>query len=421
MSPVRPTVTVVGRSLERGDHEVRDFLTRIAQPYEFVELGTPEADRLLAEHGLAADLLPVVIDGDSVHPRATPAMLADVWWMSSPPSRSHYDLAIIGAGPAGLAAAVYSASDGVSTLLIESDVPGGQASHTSLIENFFGFPDGIGGAELARLAWRQAEGFGAELVLKRGVTGSERRGSAPPALQLEGGHQVSADVVIAANGMDWRRLEVAGVEELLGAGVYYGAGRSEAMGCGGDDVIVVGAGNAAGQAVMNLAESAARVTMVVRGPSLARSMSAYLIDRIEANPLVEVRLNSQVVELQESDGSLAGGTIADSGGSTEERPARALFLCIGGEPRTAWAAGTGVRTDDGGYVLTGPDLLEDGRRPGGWPLARDPLPLETTVPGVFAAGDLRHGSTQRVAGAVGEGAMAAALVHRRLEELAQAR
>ena len=193
-------------------------------------------------------------------------MLADVWWMSSPPSRSHYDLAIIGAGPAGLAAAVYSASDGVSTLLIESDVPGGQASHTSLIENFFGFPDGIGGAELARLAGRQAEGFGAELVLKRGVTGSERRGSAPPALQLEGGHQVSADIVIAANGMDWRRLEVAGVEELLGAGVYYGAGRSEAMGCGGDDVIVVGAGNSAGQAVMNLAESAARVTMVVRGP-----------------------------------------------------------------------------------------------------------------------------------------------------------
>ena len=415
---MRPTVTVVGRSLERGDHEVRDFLTRTAQPYEFVELGTPEADRLLAEHRLAADLLPVVIDGDSVHPRATPAMLADVWWMSSPPSRSHYDLAIIGAGPAGLAAAVYSASDGVSTLLIESDVPGGQASHTSLIENFFGFPDGIGGAELARLAGRQAEGFGAELVLKRGVTGSERRGSAPPALQLEGGHQVSADIVIAANGMDWRRLEVAGVEELLGAGVYYGAGRSEAMGCGGDDVIVVGAGNSAGQAVMNLAESAARVTMVVRGPNLARSMSAYLIDRIEANPLVEVRLNSQVVEMQESDGSLAGVTIADSGGSSEERPARALFLCIGGEPRSAWAAGTGVRTDDGGYVLTGPDLLEDGRRPGGWPLARDPLPLETTVPGVFAAGDLRHGSTKRVAGAVGEGAMAAALVHRRLEELA---
>ena len=293
-------MTVVGRSLERGDHEVRDFLTRTAQPYEFVELGTPEADRLLAEHGLAADLLPVVIDGDSVHPRATPAMLADVWWMSSPPSRSHYDLAIIGAGPAGLAAAVYTASDGVSTLLIESDVPGGQASHTSMIENFFGFPDGIGGAELARLAGRQAERFGAELVLKRGVTGSERRGLAPPALQLEGGHQVSADIVIAANGMDWRRLAVTGVEELLGAGVYYGAGRSEAMGCGGDDVIVVGAGNSAGQAVMNLAESAARVTMVVRGPDLARSMSAYLIDRIEANPLIEVRLNSHVVELHES-------------------------------------------------------------------------------------------------------------------------
>jgi thioredoxin reductase (NADPH) len=419
MSPVRPTVTVVGRGLERGDHEVRDFLTRTAQPYEFVEHGSPEADRLLAERGLDPSDLPVVIDEDLVHARATPALLAEAWRMSSPPLRSHYDLAIIGAGPAGLAASVYAASDGLSTLLIESDVPGGQASHTSLIENFFGFPEGIGGAELARLAGRQAEGFGAELVLKRGVTGSERRGSEPPTLKLEGGHEVSADVVIAANGMDWRRLDVAGVEELRGRGVYYGAGRSEARACGGDDIVVVGAGNSAGQAVMTLAESAARVTMVVRGPSLSRSMSAYLIERIEANPLVDVRLESQVEALHESEGRLAGVTIADSAGGGEKRPARALFLCIGGEPRTGWAEGTRVRTDPRGYVLTGPDLLEDGRRPEGWPLGRDPLPLETSVPGVFAAGDLRSGSTKRVAAAVGEGAMAAALVHRRLEELAE--
>ena len=421
MSPERPKVTVVGRRLERGDHDVRDFLTRIAQPYEFVEHGTERADGLAAEHGLASDQLPVVIDGETVHRRATSSMLAEAWRMSSPPSRSHYDLAIIGAGPAGLAAAVYTASDGLSTLLVESDVPGGQASHTSLIENFFGFPDGIGGAELARRAGRQAERFGAELVVKRGVTGSVRRGSAPPTLQLVGGHEVSADVVLATNGMDWRRLDVAGVEDLLGRGVYYGAGRSEAVRCGGDDVIVVGAGNSAGQAVANLTAAGARVTMVVRGERLARSMSAYLIGRIEANPLVEVRLGSQVGELHEVDGRLGAVTISDAGGKSEQRPAQALFLCLGGKPRTGWAAGTGVRTDEGGYVLTGPDLLEHGRRPDRWPLARDPLPLETTVPGVFAAGDVRSGSTKRVAGAVGEGAMAAALVHLRLAELAEGR
>src|SRR5688500_16094334 len=418
MSPVLPQVTVVGRSLEPGDHAVRDFLTRIAQPYEFVEHGTGDADRLMADHGLSSGDLPVVLDGDAVHRSATPASLAEAWQMSSPPSRSRYDLAIIGAGPAGLAAAVYAASDGLSTLLIESDVPGGQASHTSMIENFFGFPDGIGGAELARLAGRQAERFGAELVLKRGVTGSTRRGSAPPALQLDGGHEVSADVVIAANGMDWRRLEVDGIEDLLGRGVYYGAGRSEAVACGGDAVAVVGAGNSAGQAVLTLAHSGARVTLVVRGQSLSRSMSAYLIERIEVNPMIEVRLESRVTAVRERDGSLAGITIADAAGGSQDRDARALFLCIGGEPRTAWAGGTGVRIDDRGYVLTGPDLLESGRRPERWPLDRDPLALETSVPGVFAAGDLRSGSTKRVAAAVGEGAMAAALVHRRLAELA---
>ena len=418
MSPVRTSVTVVGRSLDRGDHELRDFLTRIAQPYEFVEHDTPDGERLLGEHGLGRDALPVLIDGSAVHPRATSAGIAAAWDMSSPPSRSHYDLAIIGAGPAGLAAAVYAASDGLSTLLIDSDVPGGQASHTSLIENFFGFPDGIGGAELARLAGRQAERFGAELVLKRGVTGSEREGAGSPVLRLEGGHEARADIVVAANGMDWRRIDVPGVEELLGTGVYYGAGRSEAMRCGGDEVVVVGAGNSAGQAVVNLTEAGARVAMVVRGESLGRTMSAYLVERIEANPLVDVRLGSTVTGVHEREGRLAGLTITDSGGGAEEHPAGALFLCIGGVPRTEWAAGTGVRIDEGGYVLTGPDLLEEGRRPAGWPLDRDPLPLETSVPGVFAAGDLRSGSTKRVAGAVGEGAMAAALVHRRMAELA---
>ena len=267
MSPVRQDVTVVGRRLEPEDHRLRDFLTRTDQAYEWVEAGTPEAADLLARHGAAEDDLPLVLAPDGVVTSATVERVADAWHASDPPQRTHYDLAIVGAGPAGLAAAVYAASDGLSTLLVERDVPGGQASHTSKIENFFGFPGGIEGARLARLAGRQAEGFGAELVLLRGVTGS---GTTPEGTQLDiaGGYQVTADVVIAAPGMDWRTLDVDGIEAGLGRGIYYGAGRSEAARCGGDPVVVVGAGNSAGQAVMNLADAGARVTMLVRGTSL---------------------------------------------------------------------------------------------------------------------------------------------------------
>jgi thioredoxin reductase (NADPH) len=216
----------------------------------------------------------------------------------------------------------------------------------------------------------------------------------------------------------WRRLEVDGVEELLGRGVYYGAGRSEALQCAGDDVVVVGAGNSAGQAVMNLGAAGARVKMLVRGDSLTKSMSAYLVERIEAHPMIDVRCRTQVAELHADGGLLTGVTVAGPAGATERLPARALFLCIGGQPRTGWAEGAGVRTDRAGYILTGPDLLEAGRRPEGWPLDRDPLALETSVPGLFAAGDVRHGSTKRVGAAVGEGAMSVALAHRRLQELA---
>ena len=418
MSPARPMVQLVATRLDPETHRVRDFLTRIAQPHELLEAGSPEAEALLDARGAAGVQTPALMDGDDVLGAVTVASLAEAWQLSTPPSRAHYDLAIVGAGPAGLAAAVYAASDGLSTVLIEADVPGGQASHTSLIENFFGFVDGIGGAELARLAGRQAERFGTELIFQRGVVGSAITGIGEEQLSLDGGYTVTADVVIAATGMDWRRLSLAGVEELLEHGVYYGAGRSEAAQCGGDVVVVVGAGNSAGQAVMNLAKAGARVTMVVRGDSLARTMSAYLVERIRRHPLVEVRLRTQVAELHASDDWLAAVTIADAVGATERRTARALFICIGGEPRTAWAADVGVNTSAAGYILTGPDLLDGGHRPDGWPLDRDPLALETSVPGLFAAGDVRSGSTKRVAGAVGEGAMAVALVHRRLEELA---
>jgi thioredoxin reductase (NADPH) len=417
VSPVRPTVQVLGRRLEPGDHAVRDFLTRIAQPHEWIEAGTSEAEEMLVRLGLADPPLPVLVDGDSVLTAVTPRGLADAWDQSAAPRRSRYEFAIVGAGPAGLAAAVYAASDGLSTLLVERDVPGGQASHTSTIENFFGFPGGIGGAELARLAGRQAEGFGAELVLMRGVEGSRIDPADGTVMRIEGAGEVSAPVVLAAPGMEWRRLDVDGVEELLGRGVYYGAGRSEAAQCGGDDVVVVGAGNSAGQAVLNLANGAARVKMLVRGDRLSKTMSAYLVERIELHPLIDVRLRTQVTAVHADGGHLGAVTVSDSAGGSETMPARALFLCIGGQPRTGWCADAGVRTDRGGYILTGPDLLEDGQRPADWPLDRDPLALETSVPGLFAAGDVRHGSIKRVAAAVGEGSMAVALAFRRLVEL----
>jgi thioredoxin reductase (NADPH) len=411
---------VVGRALEPSDYELRDFLTRTAQPHEFLEAGSDAAEALLAENDARDAALPVVIEDGTVVAGATIPRLLEIWNYDPHPKRAHYDLIIVGAGPAGLAAAVYAASDGLSTVVAESDVPGGQASHTSLIENFFGFVDGIGGAELARLAGRQAERFGAELLLLNGVTGNNAGTGETPELCLRSGDRVTSDIVIAAPGMEWRRLELEGVDELLGRGVYYGAGRSEAWQCSGQHVLVVGAGNSAGQAVMNLADAGARVTMVVRGDDLGKVMSAYLVERIAVHPLIDVRLRTQVTELHADRDHLGAVTIESADGDVETKPAHALFLCIGGQPRTAWAADGGVRTDRAGFILTGPDLLENGRRPESWPLDRDPLALETSVPGLFAAGDVRHGSTKRVAGAVGEGSMAVALGHRRLEELRSA-
>jgi thioredoxin reductase (NADPH) len=417
MSPVRPTVAVIGHRLAPDHYKLRDFLTRIAQPYDWHEADSDEGRRLLAQHGAERAALPVVIEGEALIAGATALELARAWSVDTLPSRAHYDVAIVGAGPAGLAAAVYAASDGLSTLVVEREVPGGQASYTSLIENFFGFPDGIGGAELARLAGRQAEGFGADIAMLRGVVGHDVEPDGRVRLHLDGDVEVSATIAIAAPGMEWRRLAVPGVDELLERGVYYGAGRSEATQCGGEEVVVVGAGNSAGQAVLNLAKAGARVTMVVRGDRLGKSMSAYLVDRIEASPLVDVRLRAEVAGVDEEGGKLSAVSVADADGRSERRRAQSLFVCIGGQPRTGWAASAGVRTDAAGYIVTGLDLLESGRRPAGWPLERDPLPLETSVPGFFAAGDVRSGSTKRVAGAVGEGAMAVALTHRRLAEI----
>jgi thioredoxin reductase (NADPH) len=274
--------------MDAEHYRLRDFLTRIAQPYEWHEAGSAQADLLLASVGVANGSLPVLVDGDRTFTNASVESIALAWGGLQPPKQAHYDFVVIGAGPAGLAAAVYAASDGLSTIVCDRDVPGGQASYTAMIENFFGFPDGIGGAELARLAGRQAERFGAELMVLRGVQGSRLKGHDEPVeLTLDDGSEITASVVLAATGMNWRRLDLAGIDELLGHGVYYGAGRSEAAQCAGQSVVVVGAGNSAGQAVLNFANATARVTMLVRGDRLAKTMSAYLIRRIEQHPLID--------------------------------------------------------------------------------------------------------------------------------------
>ena len=404
--------------MDAEHYRLRDFLTRSAQPYEWHEAGSADADQLLEKLGLEAAALPVLIDGEQSLQAATVESVMTAWGGNQPAKRKHYDFVVIGAGPAGLAAAVYAASDGLSTLVCDRDLPGGQASYATMIENFFGFPDGIGGAELARLAGRQAEGFGAELLLMRAVNGSRLNGQDEPVgLLIDDGSEVTASVVLAAPGIDWARLELDGLDDLIGDGVYYGAGRSEAAQCAGQDVVVVGAGNSAGQAVLNFANQTARVTMLIRGDRLSKSMSAYLIERIEKHPLIDVRLETQLTELHSNDGGLTGVTFADSRGKSETRAVDGVFLCIGGRPHTEWCSREHVHIDDRGYILTGQDLLKDGKAPGCWPLERDPLPLETSRVGLFAAGDVRHGSTKRVAAAVGEGSMVASLIFSRLAEL----
>jgi len=404
--------------MDAEHYRLRDFLTRTAQPYDWYEAGTPDADRLLEQLGLVDAALPVLVDGDQKFASASVESIMTAWGGNQPAKQKHYDFVVIGAGPAGLAAAVYAASDGLSTLVCDADVPGGQASYATMIENFFGFPEGIGGAELARLAGRQAEGFGAELLLMRGVRGSRMNGlDEPVGLILDDDSEVTASVVLAAPGMDWTRLDLEGIDDLIGDGVYYGAGRSEAAQCAGQDVVVVGAGNSAGQAVLNFANQTARVTMLVRGDRLSKSMSAYLIERIDAHPLIDVHLETQLTELHANGGALNGVTFTESAGKAETRTVDGVFLCIGGRPHTEWCSREHVITDDRGYILTGPDLRGQAGLPECWPLERDPLALETSRVGLFAAGDVRHGSTKRVAAAVGEGSMVASLIFSRLAEL----
>jgi thioredoxin reductase (NADPH) len=327
------------------------------------------------------------------------------------PSRSEYDVAVYGAGPAGLSASVYGASDGLRTILVERWALGGQAGSSSIIENYLGFPEGISGADLADRARRQAHKFGVEILLARkGV-----RAEFPPGkgiVYLEDGTRITSHASICATGVEYRRLGLPDEDRFLGAGVYYGAGASEATFTRGEDVTIVGGGNSAGQAAMHFAGYARHIMMVIRGDSLKETLSQYLIDRIYSSKNIEVLTHTEVVAL-EGKQVLEAIRLADRRSGDERTvKTRWLFICIGGVPQTEWATEVGIVRDEGGYLVTGPDLLQSGQRPPNWPLDRDPFYLETSVPGVFAAGDVRHGSIKRCAAAVGEGAMAVALAHR---------
>jgi thioredoxin reductase (NADPH) len=414
--PATPGVVLVDTATSSAAYRIRDFLSRNSYQYEWVDVG--DADRVRAVLGtseLDAGSLPICIlpDGTKLSP-ATLEEVAAGLGMVSGPARPEYDLTIVGAGPAGLAAAVYAASEGLRTAVVEAVAPGGQAGTTSMIENYLGFPNGISGSELATRAVAQARRFGAELLLARPLVGISVVAARYRA-HLSDGTDVLGRTLLLASGVEWRRLEVPGIDELLGAGVYYGAGPSEALGCTQSQVVVVGGGNSAGQAVVRFARYAAQVTLLVRGADLAASMSKYLIDAITAIPNVEVRTGTQVAGVK-ADGRLREVLLANSDGSSASLRADALFICIGGVPRTDAVRGTGLAIDDAGYVLTGGDLTSLAHLDG-WGLGRQPLPLETNLPGLFAAGDVRRGSTKRCAAAVGEGSMSVALVHQRLAEL----
>lgn len=414
--PVTPGVVLVGTRASRGAYAIRDFLSRNGYPFEWVDVDRAEAVAAdLTGAGVEPSALPLCIlpDGSRL-PCATVEQVAAGLGMVADPSRSEYDLMIVGAGPAGLAAAVNAASEGLRTVLVEAVAPGGQAGTTSMIENLLGFPNGISGSELATRAVAQARRFGAELLLARPLASVSADGPGHVA-ELSDGTLIRGRAVLFASGVDWRRLDVPGVDDLLGAGVYYGAGPSEALACTDSRVVVVGGGNSAGQAVVRFSRYAQEVTLLVRGHDVGASMSHYLIDQVTAIPNVEVRVRTRVVGV-EADGRLRA-VIVRSGDATEpvRLPADALFICIGGAPRTDGAAGIGLATNTAGYLVTGSDAA---REPGiDWPLPREPLPLETSRPGVFAAGDVRCGSVKRCAAAIGEGSMAVALVHRRLAEV----
>jgi thioredoxin reductase (NADPH) len=409
-------VKIVGHRWSARSHDVRDFLARNGVPYRWYGADEPPGQRLLAAARVDQSAVPLVIttDGDPLINPSTAELAARVG-MSTTPSSDFYDLIIVGGGPAGLGAAVYAASEGLRAVLVEREAAGGQAGQSSRIENYLGFPDGVSGAQLTERARRQALKFGAELLTARRIAGLTTRGSAR-SVTFEDGSDLSAHAVLLATGVSYRRLEAPGLHDFTGRGVYYGAATTEAANCVDQDIFVVGGANSAGQAAVFFARQAKSVTLLVRGNSLDRSMSRYLIEQVDALDNITVRTGIEVVGAA-GDDHLSTLTLRDlTTDVTEEVDASWVFVFIGAAPLTDWLDGV-VARDRRGFLLSGPDLVVDGHRPPGWELDRDPYHLETSVPGVFVAGDARADSVKRVASAVGEGAMAVTLIHRYLEKL----
>ncbi len=413
-------VRVLGTRWSPHSYAIRDFLARNQAPYQWIDVEmagqVAEVRRLVEVAGAESASLPKVLfsDGTSL---ADPSLgeLAEKLGLRIRPEVAFYDLVIVGGGPAGLAAAVYGASEGLSTVLIEMEAPGGQAGMSSRIENYLGFPSGLSGGDLARRGVAQARRLGVEILSPQRVTGISVEGPSR-VVKLAAGSDIGCKVLLIATGVAYRKLDVPGAERLQGCGVYYGAAMTEAISCEGEDVYIVGGANSAGQAAMYFSKFARKVVMLMRGASLSSTMSQYLIDQIKKTPNIQVETRSQVVEVHGDTHleaiSIRGG---DNGNATTVAT-NLLSIFIGAEPNTDWLSGV-VERDERGFILTGADLVRDGKRPAGWQLERNPYWVECSVPGIFAAGDVRHGSVKRVASGVGEGSIAVQFTHQYLSEV----
>jgi len=408
-------IRVLGTRWSPKAYEVRDFLARNHVPYQWidVELSSedPEVKQLVESIGDDAMNLPLTLFPDGARMfQSTSAELAEKIGLRTRSETQFYDFAIVGGGPGGLAAAVYGASEGLKTVMIDREAPGGQAGLSSRIENYLGFPSGLSGADLARRGVMQAQRFGVEIISPQEVVALRSEGPYR-ILKLADGNEISCHAVLIATGVQWRRLEVPGVDRLQGAGIYYGGGSQEAMSYKGETVYIVGGANSAGQAALHFAEYADKVVMLVRGDSLSSTMSRYLIDQIEKTQNIQLWTHAEVIDVHGETHLEEISVLCSDTDKVERVQASAIFIYIGALPKTGWLEGTLAR-DDLGFILAGPYLLKDGKLPASWNLERDPFLLETSVPGVFAVGDVRHGSIKRVASAVGEGAIAVQFVHR---------
>jgi thioredoxin reductase (NADPH) len=404
---------IIGHRWSAKSHEVRDFLARSGVPYHWYTIEEAEGRKLLEAAGAKEDDIPVLLTADgNVLVSPTISEVATKVGLSTTPAEDFYDLIIVGGGPAGLGAAVYGASEGLRTVLVESQATGGQAGQSSRIENYLGFPEGVSGGQLTDRARRQASRFGAELLTARTVTALETFGP-KRVIHLDDGSKVAAHAVLLATGVNYRRLSARGADDLVGRGVYYGSASTEAEACAEQEVVIVGGANSAGQAAMFFSRHASHVTLAVRGPDLERSMSQYLIEQVRGNDRITVRTCTEVIECIGED-HLERLVLRDNASGREETLGCShVFVFIGAAPFTDWLPETVCR-DQAGFVRTGTDLLDAGKRPNGWTPDRDPYVLESSVPGIFVAGDVRSTSVKRVASAVGEGAMAVTLVHQYL-------